>query len=542
MKRHILTIAILTLAVFTANAQNVATAKIQKEVNDRLQNLPFASFSITVPTFPSAVYNIKDAGAVGDGVTINTAAINNTIKKCSEAGGGTVLIPAGLWKTGPITMMSNVNLHLEAGAEVDFSSDPKDNTLIIKGNKMENVARINGTGLKNIAITGQGIFNGDGSSWRPIKHEKQTEKQWKKLKGGEMSPDGKMWYPVKGTMQAFESVKSLSSISDADAEKYRSAAKRPYLICIEKSQNMLVEGVTFMNSPHITNMLRNIDGLVMKDVKVLNEWWFQNADGLDISVCRNVLMYDCTVNTGDDGICMKSSKNSAGGRQFGMENVVIKDCKVYHAHGGFVIGSNTDGGMNNIYVNNCLFNWSDTGIRVKSGKGRGGRVQNIFVKDIYMKDIAEDAIVFELTYEDKAVEGTAKDANKSLVPDFDGFSFKNIYCNGAKGAINIGGTADLNVKNLTFENMIMNTNSGVTMFRTENATFDNVQFNSKLKPSVTMNKAANITFKNIPGTISGVYAKILNPETKNIKFEGGKVKAENVEVLNGAEQSQVKLQ
>ncbi len=539
MKKHILTTTARLFAAFVS-AQNVPTAEIQKEVDAHLQNLPFASFSIKVPSFGAKVYNIKDAGAVGDGVTVNTEAINGTIKKCSEAGGGTVVIPAGLWKTGPITMMSNVNLHLQAGAMVVFSADPKDNP-IVEGKL---AARINGENLKNIAITGQGIFNGNGSEFRPIKREKLTEKQWNKLKGGELSADGKVWYPVKGVAANEAKLKTLDTktLTGAAAEPYRTGIKRPYLINIEKVQGMLVEGVTFMNSPHITNMLRNIDGLVMKDVKVLNEWWFQNADGLDISVCRNVLMYGCTVNTGDDGICMKSSKSSANGRQFGLENIVIKDCKVYHAHGGFVIGSNTDGGMNNILVQNCDFSWSDVGLRFKSGKGRGGRVQNIYCQDIFMKDIAESCIEFELTYEDKAVSGTAVDKNLSLAPDFAGLYFSNIYCDGAKSAISIGGTADLNVKNLEFKNMIISSNSGVDAFRSQNVTFDNVQINSLLKPVYKLNKAENITFKNIPSVPeNGTFAKILNAETKNIVFQGGNVKAANVEILNGAETSQVKF-
>lgn len=541
MKKHIALLA-FAMTALGLSAQNVNTQQIQKEVNERLQNLPFASFSITVPSFPAATFNIKDAGAVGDGVKVNTEAINGTIKKCSQAGGGTVIIPAGLWKTGPITMMSNVNLHLERGAMVVFSADPKDNPDMVGG---QLTPRINGSDLKNIAITGQGIFNGNGSFFRPIKREKQTEKQWKKLKGGELSKDGKVWYPVKGVPDAEQQLKNLGDKQKNGPvpEALRAGVKRPYLINIEKTQNMLVEGVTFMNSPHITNMLRNIDGLVMKDVKVLNEWWFQNADGLDISVCRNVLLYDCTVNTGDDGICMKSSKNSSGDRKFGLENVVIKDCKVYHAHGGFVIGSNTDGGMNNILVQNCDFSWSDVGLRFKTGKGRGGRVQNIYCEDIFMKDLSDNCIMFELTYEDKAVSGTAVDANKALVPDFQGFHFKNIYCDGAKGAINIGGTSDLNVRDVTVQNAIIRANAGVTGFRCDNIKFDNVSIIPASGPAFDFNKATNIKFINTPKpVVSGVVLKVKGAETKNFSVSpAGVFNQSQVEVTNEADPKQVKF-
>lgn len=538
MKRISLSIALSLLSLSLIFGQKT----IQEEVNAHLQNLPFASFSITVPTFKDKVYNIKDAGAIGDGHTKCTEAINSTIKKCSAEGGGTVLIPSGLWLTGPITMQSNVNLHLEAGSLVVFSDELADNPLTLgaKG-KWNPTSLINGRDLENVAITGKGIFNGNGDAWRPVKKEKMNEKAWGKLtKTGEVTVDGKMWFPRKGTIAAIKAKEGMdaSKMTKEDYEKIR-LTFRSYLLNIENVSNMLVEGVTLQNSPHITTMLRSIEGLTMKNVTVVNNWWAQNSDGLDISACKNVLLYDCTVNTGDDGICMKSSGGEKG--KFRLENIVIKDSKVFHAHGGFVIGSNTDGGMRNIYVNNCAFSWTDIGLRFKSDTGRGGRVENIFIDGIYMKDIQKDAISFDLTYEDKAAINVARKEDETKIPDMDGISFKNIYCEGANAAVVIGGTDNSKIKNVSFQNMNISSKSGFTAFGAEGISLDNVIITPEVKPAYKLTKVKNVDFKNIKNVPEGPFIKVLEADTKKITIENSAIKASQVEMLNGAPASELKI-
>lgn len=539
MKRSHLLILMSLLSVNLIFGQT-----IQEEVNAHLKNLPFTPFTIKVPTFKDKVYNIKDAGAIGDGVFKCTNAINSTIKKCSAEGGGKVIIPAGLWLTGPITMQSNVNLHLEAGALVVFSAELADNPLVDNGSgKWSQPALINGSDLENIAITGKGVFNGNGDEWRPVKKEKMNEKDWNKLiKTGEVSVDGKMWYPRKGTIEAIKLKENMDAgkMTKADYEKIR-LTMRSYLFCIEGAKNMLVEGITLQNSPHITNMLRSIDGLVMKNVTVINNWWNQNADGLDISRCRNVLLYDCTVNTGDDGICMKSSGGKKG--EFLLENIVINDCKVFHGHGAFVIGSNTDGGMRNISVKNLTCSWTETGLRFKTGKGRAGRVENIFIDGVQMKDIDKEAIIFELTYEDKGaiVSKDFKESDAKL-PDFDGFSIKNVYCNGAKTAISIGKSAEAVIKNVTFENLIIKSDIGVSAYSSEGITFDNVQIISPLKQLYMLKDTKNITFKNMKNIpADGTVLKVMGAGVKNIAVENSAIKASQVEMLNDAPATELKI-
>jgi polygalacturonase len=526
MKKIFLSLALLLSSLVTFG-QEITQAEVDKQLSD----LPFASFSIKVPTFKNKVYNITDAGAVGNGLVKCTEAINSTIKKCSDEGGGVVQIPAGLWLTGPITMQSNVNLNLAEGAIVIFSSDLNDYPLVDTGNGKYNIPDlINGRDLENVAVTGKGVFNGNGQDWRMVKKEKVNEKQWKAfIKTGEVSEDGKMYYPRKGFIagEKLQASKKQADLTRADYDVIKPSL-RPYMMAIANSKNVLIEGVTLTNSPKFAAYLRGMDGMVLHDVKVQNEWWYQNADGLDVSASKNVLYYKCTVNTGDDGLCLKSGNSKNG--EFMMENIVMRDCKVFHAHGGFVIGSNTDGKMRNIFVDNCSFIGTEIGIRVKSGTGRGGKVTNVFCQNIYMKDIIEEAVLFELDYEDKgAVKLKDMKIEDAKVPDFDGFSIKNVYCDGAKTAISIGGNDYMNVKNVLFQNVIIKANDGVKSSMSSGITFDNVNIISKGQP-YRLSNASNITFKNIKDVPSGSYIKILGEKTQNIKIENSSIKKEQVEL------------
>ncbi len=521
---------------------NISYAQdIQEEVNNHLKDLPFEQFSIEVPTFKDKTYNILDFGAIGDGVFSNTEIINSTILKCSQEGGGMVIIPNGLWYTGPITMQSNVNLHLANGAIVSFSSDLDDFELLKSGSKYNIPSLINGEKLENVAITGKGIFNGSGEDWRPVKKVKVNEKEWKRLvkSGGVVTEDGKMWYPRAKALEAAEALSSKKS-SEMTKEDYENGKPymRPYMLNIEKCKNVFIEGITLQNSPKLAMIVRYIDGLVLKDVTALNNWWAQNADGLDISACKNVLLYDCTVNTGDDGICMKSSHEKEG--EFKLENIVIKDCKVYHGHGGFVIGSNTDGKMRNIYVNNCSFSWTETGIRVKSGAGRGGRVENIFVDGAYMKDIEKEAIIFELDYEDKgALKKAGSTVNEAKIPDFDGFSIKNIYVDGARTACRIDGFDHCRVKNVNFENMTIQSKYGVVASYSENITFNNVKIIADKTPTYKLDNTNGITLNKI--TDNTISLEITGSETQKINVENSTLTKENFKVEDGIKKKMISI-
>lgn len=433
-----------------------------------LQSAPFKMPVVVEPTFSDKTFSINDFGAVGDGQTINTAAFAKTIDACSKAGGGKVVVPAGLWLTGPIQLQSNINLVVERGALIQFTGDRTQYPVIqMDGSNSYVVASpIYGSKLRNVAITGEGILDGAGESWRPLKKSKATEAQWKEFnKTGVVSKDGQVWWPSKEAMEGEEYLKKLKKDKpNATAEDYLSARDflRPKMVVINNSDKILIEGVTIRNSPNFIFNPSNCTNITLRSVNFFNEWWAQNGDAIDISACKNVLIYKCNISAGDDGICMKSS-NAKNAGEARLENVVIAGCTVYRGHGGFVIGSNTDGGMNNIYVTDCNFIGTDIGIRVKSNAGRGGLVHNIFIKNIYMSDIVNEAVLFDTYYEDVTAGKNAKDVKTTVtdkVPQFQDFYISNVFCRGAETAISITGLPQMPVQKIYFDNVVISADKG----------------------------------------------------------------------------------
>ena len=468
---------------FIGIISSLSVAAQTKNEQYYLQSAPFKMPAVVEPTFPDKTFSIKDFGAVGDGQTINTIAFEKTIDACTKAGGGKVVVPAGLWLTGPIQLRSNINLVVERGALIQFTGERTQYPIIqMEGSNSYVVASpIYGSKLKNVAITGGGILDGAGENWRPLKKSKATEAQWKEFnKTGVVSNDGQVWWPSKEAMEGEEYLKKLRKEKpNATAEDYLPAKDfmRPKMVVINNSDKVLIEGVTIRNSPNFVFNPNNCTNLTMRSVNIFNEYWAQNGDGIDISACKNVLIYKCNVSAGDDGICMKSSgaKNPDEAR---LENVVIAGCNVYHAHGGFVIGSNTDGGMNNIYVSDCDFVGTDVGIRVKSNAGRGGLVHNIFIKNIFMSDIVNEAVLFDTYYEDVTAGKNAKDVKTTVadkIPVFKDFYISDVFCRGAKTAISITGLPQMPVQKIYFDNVTISANNGYVSKDVKDINFKNVR-------------------------------------------------------------------
>jgi polygalacturonase len=448
-----------------------------------LQNAPFKMPAVVEPAFPDKTFSIKDYGAVGDGQTINTAAFAKAIDACVKSGGGKVIVPAGMWLTGPIQLQSNINLVVERGALIQFTGDRSLYPIIqMEGSSSYVVASpIYGSKLKNVAITGEGILDGAGENWRPLKKGKATEGQWKEFnKSGVVSNDGQVWWPSKEAMNGEEYLKKLKKEKpNATAEDYLPARDfmRPKMVVINNSDKVLIEGVTIRNSPNFVFNPNNCTNLTMRSVNIFNEWWAQNGDGIDISACKNVLIYKCNVSAGDDGICMKSS-NVKTPDEARLENVVIAGCTVYHGHGGFVIGSNTDGGMNNIYVADCNFIGTDIGIRVKSNAGRGGLVHNIFIKNIFMSEIINEAILFDTYYEDVTAGKNVKNVKTTVtdkIPQFEDFYISNVFCRSAKTAISITGLPQMPVQKIHLKDVVISADKGYESKDAKDIDFKNVR-------------------------------------------------------------------
>ena len=318
--------------------------------------------------FKADTFNIVKYGAKADGQTLNTESINSAIDDCSKKGGGVVLIPNGLWLTGPIVLKSNVNLHLQKNALLQLTSDLNQYKLVA-GNwegieQMRNQSPISADNATNIAITGYGIIDGNGDFWRMVKKDKLTETQWKKLtsSGGLLSSDAKTWYPSEKSFKGSQ-LKNPGEITSSKTAAFYDSVKdflRPNLLVLSKCKRILLEGVTFQNSPAWCLHPLMCEDLVVRNVYAKNPWYAQNGDGIDVESCKNVLIENSTFDVGDDGICIKSGRDEAG-RKRGMptENMIVRNCVVYHAHGGFVIGSEMSGGASNLYVSDCSFIGTD---------------------------------------------------------------------------------------------------------------------------------------------------------------------------------------
>lgn len=478
----------------------------QKDATWYVKNAPFKMQEVKVPVFPGKIFSIKDYGGVSDGQTLNTDAFKKVIDACATAGGGIVIVPPGLWLTGPIQLKSNINLDVQRGALIIFTKDHTQYPMIKASASSSNyvtASPIYGYDLENIAITGEGVIDGAGETWRPVKKEKTTAAQWKDFtsSGGVVSSNGSVWWPTKEALNGEQYLKDLKKKKEKPTEEDLLPARdflRPYMLYLVNCKNILLENITLRNSPKFVFYPNSCTNLTMQHVNVFNEWWAQNGDGIDISRCKNVVIYDCTVSAGDDGICMKSSGATKDDESANLENIIIAKCVVYHAHGGFVIGSNTDGGMENIFVNDCNFIGTDIGIRVKSNAGRGGLVKNIYVRNIFMKDIAHEAISFNTYYEDMPagkVKSKAPNEIRDKTPNFTDFYFDSIYCNGAKDAIAITGLPEMPVSKIHFSNMILSSERGFTATDAADLSLNNVKIITPTDPLYNLNGVKNITIK-----------------------------------------------
>ncbi len=448
---------------------------------------------VQLPQFPDKEFNIRDFGAQDGGLVSNTKAINDTIKAANAAGGGRVIIPAGMWLTGPIELLSNVNVVAEIGALVLFKYD-RDEYPLIHGNyegtdRIRTISPIHADGQENIAITGGGIFDGNGQLWRPVKKRKLTEDQWKVLTetgvvGG--ADKGKfMWFPDQSGHDGYYNKDILPDEENAfeRAEQYYTFY-RPVFVSIKNCTKVLLEGVTFQNSPAWNVHPLFCEHFTMRDVTVRNPWFASNGDGLDLESCKYADIINCKFDVGDDAICMKAGKNAKAREiQIPTEYVTIKDCVVYHGHGGFVAGSEMSRGLKNIRVSNCNFIGTDVGIRFKSTLGRGGVVENIEFDNINMVNIPKQAILFTMAYSGAM---SSDEIIPEDIPEFRNVVIKNVNCSSARQAIQIDGLEQLPIHDIYMEDCVIAADRGVRVVRAEDIHLKNVTVLDRNNPEVVV--------------------------------------------------------
>lgn len=506
-------LGIANLQLFASGYRTITN----KEVKSFYKNLPFEMEMLQVPKFKNYSVNIADFGAVGDGATLNTGAINKAIRQVSEKGGGTVVIPEGIWLTGPIVLLSNVNLFTEVNAFVlftpDFSQYPVVDAIFEGLNTKRCQSPLTAKDAVNIAITGYGVFDGSGDAWRPVKREKMTEKQFKTLvkNGGVLSDDKKTWFPDEASKRAQEMCVDqnvpVGPVTDNDWLSIRSFL-RPVMINFVNCKNILLDGVTFQNSPAWNLHPLMSENIILNKVTVRNPWYSQNGDGIDLESCKNTLIVNSSFDVGDDAICMKSGKNEDGrARNMPTENVIVENCIVYHGHGGFVVGSEMSGDVRNIKVSKCTFVGTDVGLRFKSTRGRGGVVENIYIQDINMTDIPTDPLLFDLFYggkspaEDDYVETSDNGSTIPPVtvetPAFKNIFISNVVSTNSQRAMFFNGLPEMKVQNVQIRNSVFESKQGAVINQTKGVIMQNVKIKHSQGEIVEVMNVENAVFENV---------------------------------------------
>ena len=493
MKKLIVTLitAFVVISGFAADKDGNPYAKYTEK-------LPFPMPEVTASVIPDNQVNLKDFGAVGDGITLNTEAFAKAIDALVQKGGGKLVVPQGVWHTGPIVLKSHINLHLNAGAVILFAADETLYPLIDTSFEGLDTRRcqspLSANGATDIAITGKGVIDGNGQYWRPVKKGKVTENHWKELLAipgsQEMKPG--YWVPSAGYAKGEQGANMNVPNAKTDAEW--NAIKRfvrPVMVSLVKCKNVHLKGVIFQNSPAWNLHPLMCENVIVEDVLVRNPSFAQNGDALDLESCKNALIINSRFDAGDDGICIKSGKD-ADGRRRGIpcENVVVKGCTVFAGHGGFVVGSEMSGGVKNILVDQCQFLGTDVGLRFKSTRGRGGIVENIYIKNISMTDIKTDAITFNMYYGGKSVAEMLADGDNpdnvtkmpvnEETPIFRNIDIKNIICNGAGRAMEFNGLPEMPIDGISLKD--------ITILAKKDAVFTNCQNITKKNVNITIQK------------------------------------------------------
>ena len=400
--------------------------------------------AIIIPSFPDRTFNITDFGAINDGEFDCTNAIRDAIKACHQAGGGKVLIANGKYKTGAVHLLSNVNLHIDDGATLSFSTNPK-HYLPAVLTRWEGLELMGYSPLiyaykqENIAITGKGILEGNANNqtWWPWKG-KHKEAHWDLIPGEDQKT-------ARNKLMA----DAEAGVSVENRQYSEGAFLRPPFIQPYSCNNVLIEDITIKNSPFWLLNPVLCHHVSVKGVSFLSHG--PNSDGCDPESCDHVLIENCDFDTGDDCIAIKSGRN-ADGRRIAKpcQNIVIANCNMREGHGGVVIGSEISGGVNNVFAEKCTMSSPhlERAIRIKTNSIRGGLIEHIRIRDITVGEV-KNAIVINFFYE----EGDAGDFDP-IVRDI---KIQNLQCNKVLGkAFNLQGFERDPIQNFHIENSHFN--------------------------------------------------------------------------------------
>ncbi len=389
-----------------------------------------AAQSIPLPVIPGAAFKITNFGAVGDSKTLDTSAIQKTIDAASRAGGGTVLVPAGKFLTGPFTLASGINLELAKDAVILISDD----RMAYPVSQSRYVDAITARDAHDIKISGAGTIDGQGQSW---------------------------W-------AAFRSDPGMTH--------------RPYLIRFSRCQRVEIADVTLRNSPMFHLVPQNCTDVTIRGITILSPTNAPNTDGIDPSGW-NFLIADCTIDTGDDNIAIKPT----GERQPGNDNFLITGCRFLHGH-GMSVGSGTAGGLDQLTVSNCAFVGTDSGIRIKTLRGNGGLLQNAICENLTMDAVKNPIYIIDWYPERNAPTNPATEKaepvgpttpfNKSIV-------IRNVTATNCLTAGVIRGLPEAPIADVLLTNVTISAETGMTIYHAKGIKFVASKINAHRGGNIT---------------------------------------------------------
>ncbi|WP_340114624.1 glycoside hydrolase family 28 protein [Maribellus mangrovi] len=444
----------------------------------------FLILFLFISNIKSKVYNVAELGADTRGNEKATEVINEAIQTASVQGGGTIFFPAGNYLTGPIHLASNITLHLEAGAYIQFSDNFDDYLPYVKvryeGYFMKTFSPlIYANGAKNIAIKGEGTIDGNGGVWwaavrqtMNFKHEGDREV--------DLTPYQEFW--------ADENRELVGT-------KYEKAHFfRPPFIQFIECENVDIEGITIKNSPFWTVNPVGCNDVRVHGITISNPHDGYNTDGVNPSSCSNVRISDCFISVGDDCVTIKSGRDEFG-RDYGKpcENITVTNCVMLSGHGGVVIGSEMSGGVKNVTISNCVFDGTDNGIRLKSARGRGGVVENIRVNNIVMRDIQKTAFIFNLFYD----KGTSVEPVSERTPIFRNIHISDVTGVDVNQAGALTGIEEMPVDEVSLTNINMKAELGFIAHTGKNLSFSNIDITTEDGPSLSFTDCHGLILDNV---------------------------------------------
>ncbi len=526
-------VAAAALALFVGCSSN------QNEYKGLYADLPFEMNEIPLPSIPSYEVSITDFGGVGDGIALNTEAFAEAVEHLCNQGGGHLIVPQGVWLTGPITLKDNIDLHVSEDAVLLFSTDrdlyPIIETVFEGLDTRRCISPINATGAKNISITGGGTIDGNGDNWRQVKKSKMSSSQWKELvaSGGFTDEKGSVWYPDSSSFRgsivsdAFNVPQGMETDEDWESVK---TYLRPVMIGLRECENVLLEDCLFQNSPCWNIHPLMCKNLIINNITVRNPWYSQNGDGIDIDSCENVLLVNSSFDVGDDAICIKSGKDEDGrNRARPCENLIISNCVVFHGHGGFVVGSEMSGDVRNIYVTDCRFLGTDVGLRFKSCRGRGGVVENIYVSDIVMMNIPTEPLLFDLHYGGKSAVEAAEEGGSEFdieyvpadetTPEFRNIHISDIVCSGAARAMYFNGIPEKPISGISVKNCKITSVKGADLRYSEGVEMENVDICQSEGNAYSFANCGDVNLKACKGDCGKAEFSVFKYNSDNVAIE-----------------------